>query len=54
MLSRLYYLIATIGYTGYFPVAPGTVGSALAGVMVFLIDPSDLMLILLILIFFIS
>jgi len=52
MLSRLYYLIATVGYAGYFPVAPGTVGSALAGVIVFLIKPSDFMLMVLILIFF--
>ncbi len=54
MLNRLYYFVATIGYAGYFPFAPGTVGSALAGVVVFLIKPSELMLMGLIMIFFIA
>ena len=34
MLTRLAVLVCTFGYVGYFPVAPGTVGS-LAGLVVF-------------------
>jgi phosphatidylglycerophosphatase A len=33
-LTRLAVLISTVGYIGYFPVAPGTVGSA-AGLAVY-------------------
>jgi phosphatidylglycerophosphatase A len=35
-VTRLAVLIATCGYCGYFPFAPGTVGSA-AGLLVYLI-----------------
>lgn len=35
-MTRLAVFIATVGYTGYFPVAPGTVGSA-AGLVVYLL-----------------
>jgi phosphatidylglycerophosphatase A len=35
-VTRLAVFIATVGYTGYFPVAPGTVGSA-AGLVVYLL-----------------
>ncbi len=35
-MTRLAVLIATVGYCGYFPVAPGTVGSA-AGLVVYLL-----------------
>ena len=35
-MTRLAVLIATFGYIGYFPIAPGTVGSA-AGLLVYLI-----------------
>jgi phosphatidylglycerophosphatase A len=34
--TRLAVFIATVGYAGYFPVAPGTVGSA-AGLVAYLI-----------------
>lgn len=35
-MTRLAVFIATAGYCGYFPIAPGTVGSA-AGLVVYLI-----------------
>jgi phosphatidylglycerophosphatase A len=35
-VTRLAVFIATVGYSGYFPVAPGTVGSA-AGLVVYLL-----------------
>jgi phosphatidylglycerophosphatase A len=35
-VTRLAVFIATVGYSGYFPVAPGTVGS-LAGLVVYLL-----------------
>ena len=35
-MTRLAVLLATVGYCGYFPVAPGTVGSA-AGLLVYLL-----------------
>jgi len=35
-VTRLAVLIATAGYCGYFPIAPGTVGSA-AGLLVYLL-----------------
>ena len=35
-MTRLAVFIATAGYCGYFPIAPGTAGSA-AGVLVYLI-----------------
>lgn len=35
-MTRLAVFIATVGYSGYFPIAPGTVGSA-AGLMVYLL-----------------
>ncbi len=33
-MTRLAVVIATVGYCGYFPIAPGTVGSA-AGLLVY-------------------
>jgi phosphatidylglycerophosphatase A len=33
-VTRLAVFVATVGYSGYFPVAPGTVGSA-AGLLVY-------------------
>lgn len=33
-MTRLAVLLATVGYIGYFPIAPGTVGSA-AGLVVY-------------------
>lgn len=35
-MTRLAVFVATVGYAGYFPVAPGTVGS-LAGLVVYLL-----------------
>ena len=35
-MTRLAVLLATAGYAGYFPIAPGTVGSA-AGLLVYLL-----------------
>jgi phosphatidylglycerophosphatase A len=35
-VTRLGVFIATVGYCGYFPIAPGTVGSA-AGLVVYLL-----------------
>ena len=35
-MTRLAVFVATVGYCGYFPVAPGTVGSA-AGLLVYLV-----------------
>lgn len=35
-MTRLAVFVATVGYSGYFPVAPGTVGSA-AGLVVYLL-----------------
>lgn len=35
-MTRLAVFIATVGYSGYFPVAPGTVGS-LAGLVAYLL-----------------
>jgi Phosphatidylglycerophosphatase A and related proteins len=35
-VTRLAVFVATVGYCGYFPIAPGTVGSA-AGLVVYLL-----------------
>ena len=35
-MTRLAVFVATVGYCGYFPVAPGTVGSA-AGLVFYLL-----------------
>jgi len=35
-VTRLAVLVATVAYSGYFPIAPGTVGSA-AGLLVYLL-----------------
>ncbi len=35
-MTRLAVFVATVGYSGYFPVAPGTIGSA-AGLVVYLL-----------------
>ena len=35
-MTRLAVFVATVGYCGYFPIAPGTVGSA-AGLVFYLI-----------------
>lgn len=35
-MTRLAVFVATVGYCGYFPIAPGTIGSA-AGLLVYLL-----------------
>ena len=35
-MTRLAVFVATVGYSGYFPIAPGTIGS-LAGLVVYLL-----------------
>lgn len=40
------HLIATVGYAGYFPIAPGTFGSAVCLLAVLLLQPSDRMLVI--------
>lgn len=37
-MTRLAVFLATAGYSGYFPIAPGTVGSAV-GLLVYLLIP---------------
>lgn len=41
-MTRLAVLIASFGYTGYFPIAPGTAGSAAALVLYALVRRSGL------------
>ena len=36
-MTRLAVFLATAGYSGYFPIAPGTVGSAVGLVLYFLV-----------------
>ncbi len=40
MINRLAYFIASCGYAGYFPIAPGTVGSAVGVVFYLLLQAS--------------
>ncbi|MGE5814318.1 MAG: phosphatidylglycerophosphatase A [Acidobacteriota bacterium] len=40
-MTRLAVLLSTVGYIGYFPVAPGTVGSAAGLVLYALVIMSD-------------
>ncbi len=37
MKTRLAVLLATVGYVGHFPIAPGTAGSAAALPLFFLV-----------------
>jgi len=39
--NHIYHIIATVGFSGYFPYAPGTVGSAVSFLFVLLVQPSD-------------
>ena len=48
MLNHIYHIIATVGFSGYFRFAPGTVGTAIACLFIFFLRPSDLSLILII------
>lgn len=52
-MNKLYYLIATGLGTGFSPIAPGTVGSFLALIIVYLISPlSQVLLVIVLFIFF--
>jgi len=48
LLNHIYHIIATVGFSGYFRFAPGTVGTGIAGLIIFFLRPSDLSLILII------
>jgi len=48
LLNHIYHIIATVGFSGYFRFAPGTVGTAIAGLFIFFLRPSDLSLLLII------
>ena len=43
-LKKIQHAVATLGFTGYLPYAPGTWGSALGMLLVVLVKPSDLIL----------
>ncbi|MBI5049284.1 MAG: phosphatidylglycerophosphatase A [Nitrospirae bacterium] len=46
MADRVYKLIATLGFVGYMPVAPGTFGTAVSLLLVTLLKPDNLELVL--------
>jgi phosphatidylglycerophosphatase A len=48
LLNHIYHIIATVGFSGYFRFAPGTVGTGIAGLIIFFVRPTDLSLILII------
>jgi phosphatidylglycerophosphatase A len=50
--GNLQHAVATVGFTGYFPFAPGSFCSAIACLLVMVFNPSDLSLFLLILLLF--
>jgi len=41
LINRIQRTIATIGFTGYLPYAPGTFGSALGFLLIILFKPDD-------------
>lgn len=45
MLDKISHFIATLGFAGYFPYAPGTLGSAMSLLLVLLLSPDDFLLI---------
>jgi len=45
-VRRLQLLIATVGYTGYLPHAPGTFGSLISLLVIILLKPYDIQLLL--------
>ncbi len=47
MLNQVYHIIATLGFTGYIPYAPGTFGTAIGLFALLLTRPGDAVLILL-------
>jgi phosphatidylglycerophosphatase A len=47
LLNQVYHIIATLGFTGYIPYAPGTFGTAIGLFVILLIRPGDTVLLLL-------
>ena len=47
MLNQVYHIIATLGFAGYIPYAPGTFGTAIGFLAILLIRPGDAVLLLL-------
>jgi len=47
MINQVYHIIATLGFTGYIPYAPGTFGTAIGLFAILLIRPGDAVLLLL-------
>ncbi len=47
MDNRILQKIATLGFIGFFPLAPGTAGSAVSFLLMFLLKPADPVLIIL-------
>ena len=41
MKNQVYHIIATLGFTGYIPYAPGTFGTAIALLAILLTRPGD-------------
>ncbi len=46
MLNHVYHIIATLGFTGYIPHAPGTFGTAIGLFAILLTRPGDAVLVL--------
>ena len=47
LLNQVYHIIATLGFAGYIPYAPGTFGTAIGFFAILLIRPGDAVLLLL-------
>ena len=47
MKNQVYHIIATLGFTGYIPYAPGTFGTAIGFLAVLFTRPDDTVLLLL-------
>jgi len=47
MFNHVYHIIATLGFVGYIPYAPGTFGTAIGLLVVLLIRPGDAVLLVL-------
>jgi phosphatidylglycerophosphatase A len=41
LLKQIYHIIATLGFTGYIPYAPGTFGTAVGLLLIILLRPDD-------------
>jgi phosphatidylglycerophosphatase A len=54
LLNQIYHIIATVGFAGYFPFAPGTAGTAAGFLFLLLLRPSDAGLLFIILPLFIA